>query len=70
MPRGPCNFRQRDLEAAIRALVKMGVPRDNLRVEFGKDGKPIVSSSPPIQPAQPSGKASAWLPKQKPSRGA
>jgi hypothetical protein len=48
----------------------MGVPRDNLRVEFGKDGKPIVSSSPPIQPAQPSGKASAWLPKQKPSRGA
>jgi len=36
-PRGACNFRQRDVAAAIRAAKLAGLPV--ARVEFGKDGQ-------------------------------
>ena len=37
MSRGPCTFRQRDVTAAVRAVVDAGV--QVARVEVGTDGK-------------------------------
>jgi hypothetical protein len=40
MARAPCTFRQRDVTAAVKALVAAGVAVK--RFELGKDGKIIV----------------------------
>lgn len=41
MPRGPANFRERDVTAAIRAARKAG-ETGHVRIEIGKDGKTVV----------------------------
>ena len=40
MSRGPATFKQRDLTAAVKALVAAGC--EVARVEIGKDGKIVV----------------------------
>jgi hypothetical protein len=40
MARGACTFRQRDVTAAVKAVVDAGVKV--ARVEVGKDGKVVV----------------------------
>jgi hypothetical protein len=43
MSRAPSNIRQREATAAVKAVVKGGIPVERIkRVEFGKDGKIIV----------------------------
>lgn len=44
MPRGPVNFRERDVAAAIRAARKAG-ETGAVRVEIGKDGKIVIITS-------------------------
>jgi hypothetical protein len=41
MPRGPANFKERDVTAAIRAARKAG-ETGQVRIEIGKNGKTIV----------------------------
>lgn len=42
MPRGPANFRQRDLVAALKAVKKAGC--DGARVAIEPDGRIVVST--------------------------
>jgi hypothetical protein len=46
--RGPCTFRQRDLAAAVKAVVAAGC--EVARVEVGKDGKIVVVTGKPEEP--------------------
>jgi len=50
-PRGPAHFRQRDLEAALKALKAAGTPVE--RIEIGSAGIVIIPShgdaAPPAQ---------------------
>jgi hypothetical protein len=48
MSRGPATFRQRDLTAAVKAIVAAGC--EVARVEIGRDGKIIVVTGKPGQP--------------------
>ena len=50
MARAACTFRQRDVTAAVRAVVAAGV--EVARVEVGTDGKIVVIAGkmPPAQP--------------------
>jgi hypothetical protein len=43
MSRGVCTFRQRDVTAAVKAVIAAGVPVE--RVEIDKDGKIVVVTS-------------------------
>lgn len=52
MPRGPATFRQRDLTAAVRAVVAAGV--EVARVEVGSDGKIVVVAGKPSENETPS----------------
>jgi hypothetical protein len=46
MARGPLLFRQRDVTAAVKALVQAG--QTVYRVEIGKDGRIILDLTPPV----------------------
>jgi hypothetical protein len=48
MARGPATFRQRDLAAAIKAVLAAG--RDVVRVEIDKTGKIVVWTGNPCHP--------------------
>ncbi len=45
MPRGPCRFRQRDLTAAVKAVVAAGF--EVARIEVSKDGRMVVVPGKP-----------------------
>jgi hypothetical protein len=48
VPRGPCRFRQRDLTAAVKAVVAAGF--EVARIEVGKDGTMVVVTGKPGAP--------------------
>lgn len=56
MSRGPTTFRQRDVEAAIRAARNAG--EQVYRVEVGKDGRIIIITS--RENAEPPAPANPW----------
>lgn len=56
MSRGPSTFRQRDVTAAVKAVVAAGV--DVARVEVGSDGKIVVVTKIDQQPD--SGGGNQW----------
>jgi hypothetical protein len=43
MSRGPCTFRQRDVTAAVKAMVAAGVDLARIRVEISKAGSITVT---------------------------
>jgi hypothetical protein len=48
MARGECTFRQRDVEAALRAARNAGV--DIARIEIGKDGRIVMTTGNGAEP--------------------
>lgn len=58
MSRGASNFRQRDVEAAIRAARKAG-ETGTVRVEIGKDGRIIIITSRESAEPEPA-EANPW----------
>jgi hypothetical protein len=56
MARAPSTFRQSDITKAIRAARKAGV--ENVRLEITKDGKLVIITGTPIEPAQ--AEANEW----------
>lgn len=56
MSRGPCTFRQRDLTAAVKAVVAAG--REVERVEVDKDGKIVVVTGKPAETGEATGQGS------------
>jgi hypothetical protein len=48
MSRGPANFRQRDLTAAVKAVLAAGC--EVARIEIDKDGKIVVVTGKPKAP--------------------
>jgi hypothetical protein len=61
MPRVPSTFRQRDLCAAIKAVLLAG--REVARVEVGKDGRIIVivaTTCKEQQPVDEADRANEW----------
>jgi hypothetical protein len=57
MSRGPATFKQRDLTAAVKALLAAGC--EVARVEVGKDGKIVVVTGKPEAPVV-SGDINEW----------
>jgi hypothetical protein len=53
VPRGPCRFRQRDLTAAVKAVVAAGL--EVTRIEVSKDGKMVVVPGKPGVPVDNNG---------------
>ena len=49
MSRGRCTFRQQDVTRAVRAAVAAGI--EVQRIEIDKDGKIIVVTGKPLDPA-------------------
>ena len=61
MSRGECTFRQRDVEAALRAARAVGV--EVARVEIDKNGKIVLITGKPNGAAEPEtkqGGANEW----------
>lgn len=58
MPRGNCTFRQRDVTAAVKAVVAAGV--DVSRVEIDKDGKIVVVTGQVAQKDDKVGEGNPW----------
>jgi hypothetical protein len=60
MPRGPTTFRQRDLAAAIKAVVQAG--QKVARVEVGKDGliKLVLHRGDEERPPEPAAGCNEW----------
>jgi hypothetical protein len=50
MPRAPCTFRQKDVTRALRATIAAGI--EVQRIEINKDGKIIVVTAKPTEPAE------------------
>jgi hypothetical protein len=57
MARGPATFRQRDLMAAVKAVVAAGCAV--ARVEVGRDGMIVVVIGKPQAPVDEDGRAGA-----------
>jgi hypothetical protein len=57
MPRPPSNFRQRDVQAAIKAAKQAGIEVG--RIEIDKDGKIIICAGKPIE-TEPDGEDPSW----------
>jgi hypothetical protein len=49
MARGPCDFKRRNVKAAVKAVVDAG--QEVARVEIDKDGKIVVVTGKPQEPA-------------------
>jgi predicted aspartyl protease len=58
MGRGVSTFRQRDVTAAVKAVVAAGVTI--ARVEVDKEGKIVVIASSANEPAQEDGGRNEW----------
>ena len=58
MSRGACTFKQRDVSAAVKAVVAAGCPV--ARVEIDKDGKIIVHTGRPDEPSDESREGNEW----------
>jgi hypothetical protein len=58
MARGPSTFRQRDVTAAVRAVVAAGV--EVVRVEIDKSGRIVVTTGKPNEPAVESTGGNEW----------
>jgi len=56
--RGPATFKQRDLTAAVKAVVAAGC--EVARVEIGKDGKIVVITSKPTAPIADPNAINEW----------
>jgi hypothetical protein len=58
MSRAPSTFRQRDLTAAVKAVVAAGL--SVARAEVDKDGKIVVVTGNPQEAADDGSKANEW----------
>lgn len=58
MSRGTCTFRQRDVTAAVKAVVAAGVAVT--RVELDKSGKIVIIAGGPNDKIEESGGKSEW----------
>ena len=58
MARGPCTFKQKDATRAARAAIAAGLKVQ--RIEIDKDGKIIVVTGAPAEPAEESRGGNEW----------
>ncbi len=58
MPRGNCTFKQRDVTAAVKAVVAAGVTV--ARIEIDRDGKIVVLTPDAAQGADPGNDFDRW----------